>query len=128
MSKKYKVGDVFYHVESKQWLKAVKHDECSKCVFYEKDCHAETTPACTKTDDICFIKTAKPVNKPNSAVSKKPLHQVDSVRVNVKTPTLKMKSETFVAYCKETSWGVNPSIGDKVNPLREKNQIGRAHV
>jgi len=34
-----------------------------------------------------------------------------------------MSNDSILRYHKETSWGVNPSIGDKVNPLREKNSI-----
>lgn len=34
-----------------------------------------------------------------------------------------MSNDSILRYHKETSWGVNPLIGDKVNPLREKNSI-----
>ena len=34
-----------------------------------------------------------------------------------------MSNDSILRYHKESSWGVNPSIGDKVNPLREKKLI-----
>lgn len=122
MSKVYKVGDVFYDKGLNCYVKAVASDsrycDGNKCALHTSDC--------TTTIDNCigirFIKVPAP--KPQSAVTKEPSDKtVESIKVNVNPPKLAMSNDTILQYRKETSWGVNPSIGDKVNPLREKNPI-----